>query len=354
MPIKDLSDNVRLPRLGKIKLGTKDPERGFPRKSEFFVFPKDHSDYKKLVELYGETPKELPILIPVEDEETWATQYYRAYNQTYGLVCKGDGESATRMIDIKTGQLPDAKKPGTVKMQEIPCAGKNCPEYQEKKCKEVMNLRFILPEVPGLGIWQIDTSSKNSMLNINSCAKVIKRAFGRISMIPLKLTLEPIQVNNPETGRKQMVYVLNLRTDVTLAQLADAAREQAKMFMLEAPDLEKQFEIETEKDIEELWGIEDPVNTTTGEVKGKQQQPPPEPTEEEAEDDVPAPEPPSEKKKSSRNSETIKTIEQLARALKEDFGLSYQQQWDELNIKSWNDLAVKPSEAYVQIKASRE
>lgn len=265
MPIKDLSENVRLPRLGKIRLGTRHPEKGYPQKADHFVFPKEHSDYKKLVELYGEASKELRVLIPVEDEETWATQYYRAYNQTYGLVCKGDGEVATRMVDVKTKELPDAKKPGTVAMMEIPCAGPNCPDYQAKKCHEVMNLRFILPEVPGLGVWQIDTGSKNSILNINSCARLIKLHFKRISMIPLKLTFEPIQVNNPETGKKQTVYVLNLRTDVTLKQLADAARNQVKQ--LEAPDLEHAFEVEVEKDIDELWGEKEHVDKTTGEIK---------------------------------------------------------------------------------------
>jgi len=253
VPIKNLTDTVRLPRLGKIHLGTRHPEKGYPQKADHFVFPKDHSDYDKLVEIYGEQPKELKVLIPVEDEEMWATTYYKAYNQTYGLVCKGDGELALRMIDTGTGSLPDAKKPGTVTMKEIPCLGKDCPDYQAKKCRETMNLRFILPEVPGLGIWQIDTSSKNSIININSCSKIIKRAFGRVSMIPLKLTFEPIHVNNPETGKKQTVYVLNLRTDVTLAQLADAAREQAKMFLLEEADLEQVYELETEKIINDLW-----------------------------------------------------------------------------------------------------
>ena len=266
-PIKDLSDSVRLPRLGKIKLGTKDPKRGFPRKSDHFVLPTDHSDYKKLVELYGEKPKELPVLIPVEDEETWATQYYKSYTQTHGLVCKGDGEMAMRMVSVETGELPDAKKSGAVRLQERPCAGKDCPDYQNKKCHEVMNLRFILPEVPGLGVWQIDTRSKNSILNINSCAKLIKRAFGRISMIPLKLTLEPIEVNQPDTGKKQTVYVLNLRTNVTMAQLANVAREQAKMFMLEAPDLENTFDVAVEKNIEELWGDGMPVDKAIGEIK---------------------------------------------------------------------------------------
>ena len=254
MPIKDLSESIRLPRLGKIHLGTRHPEKGYPQKADHFIFPKDHSDYDKLVNMFGEKAKELRILIPVEDEELWATQYYKAYNQTYGLVCKGDGETGLRMVDVKTGELPQAKVAGTVALKEQPCPGHNCPDYQAKKCHEVMNLRFILPEVPGLGVWQIDTGSKNSILNINSCAKVIKRAFGRISMIPLKLTFEPIQVNNPEDGKKQTVYVLNLRSSVTLAQLADAAREQAKLFMLGAPSLEDAYDIEIEKTTDELWG----------------------------------------------------------------------------------------------------
>ena len=262
-PIKNLSENVRLPRLGHIHLGTRDPERGFPRKSEFFVFPPDHSDYKQLVELFGETPKELRILIPVEDEEQWATQYYKSYNQTYGLVCKGDGEMALRMVDIKTGELPVKENAGTVELRELPCAGKDCPIYRNKgkgkpRCHEVMNLKFLLPEIPGLGVWQIDTGSINSILNINSCAKIIKRAFGRISLIPLKLTFEPVAVNNPEDGKKQTVYVLNLRTDVTMAQLADAAREQAKTFLLESPDLEAVFDAGVEKDIDALFGEKKP------------------------------------------------------------------------------------------------
>jgi len=264
MPIKDLSESVRLPRLGKIHLGVRHPEKGYPMKTDHFVLPKDHSDYEKIVALFGDKPKELRILIPVEDAEEWATQYYKAYNQTYGLVCKGDGEIALRMADSKTGELPKANVSSTVGLKEIVCAGKDCEDYQAKKCHEVMNLKFIIPEVPGLGVWQIDTGSKNSILNINSCAKIIKRTFGRISLIPLKLTFEPIQVNNPEDGKKQTVYVLNLRTEVTMAQLADQAREQSKMFMIETPDLEGIYDAQIEKDVDDLWG--DLGHPQTGEI----------------------------------------------------------------------------------------
>lgn len=272
-PIKDLSENVRMPRLGKFHLGIRD-ERGIPKKTDYFVIPKDHSDYTKIVKIFGEKPKELRILIPVENEEDWAPQYYKAYNQTYGLVCKGDGETALKMVDITTNELPN-KETKTVSMKDMTCQGKECPMYKAKKCGEVMNLRFMLPDVPGLGVWQIDTGSINSILNINSCAKLIKKAFGRISLIPLKLTFEPFQVNNPENGKKQNVYVLNLRTDVTMAQLADAAREQAKTFMLEGADLEAVFDAEIEKDIQELWPEKKPEAKT--EEPPKQVAPAPEP-----------------------------------------------------------------------------
>lgn len=280
MPIKNLSEETRMPRLGKIHLGIRVPvlKDGQPvirdgkpvmrpEKVEYFVLDKLNSGYQKIVDLFGPQPKELRILIPVEDEELWATQYYKMYDMTRGLICRGDGENASRMIDVKTGNLPN-KDTGTVGMKDMICAGKNCPEYKAKKCGETMNLRFILPEVPGLGIWQIDTGSINSILNINSCAKMIKAAFGRISMVPLSLTLEPIEVNNPETGKKQKVYVLNLRSTVTLAQLADVAREQSKTFLLEAPDWDAVSEQKAEDDIKALWPEDNPkVDKTTGEIK---------------------------------------------------------------------------------------
>ena len=253
MPIKNLSENSRMPRLGKIHLGYKHPEKGYPIKTDYFVLPADHPDYKLLVEKFGDKPKELRILIPGEDEELWCEQYYKAYDMTRGLICKGDGETAMRMLDIKTGYLPN-KDTGTVTMKEITCAGKECPEYKAKKCGETMNLRFMLPEVPGLGVWQIDTGSINSILNINSNAKLIKSAFKRVSMIPLSLTLEPIEVNNPETKKKQTVFVLNLRSRVTLSQLAAAAREQSKTLLLSAPNWDEVMDKQAEADIEELYG----------------------------------------------------------------------------------------------------
>jgi hypothetical protein len=252
MPIKNLSDEVRLPRLGKIRLGYRD-EAGVPHRTPHFVVPEGHPDRDRMIELFGEEPRSLRVLIPLEDEEKWATQYYRSYVLSRGLVCKGDGETAMQMQDVKTGKLVN-KDAGTIRIKEVPCRGRGCAHYRAGKCKESMNLRFILPDVPGLGIWQIDTRSINSILNINSCASLIRKAFGRISMIPLTLSLEPAQVSVPEDGKQQTVYVLNLRTDVTLGELADAARDQARTLTLASPALERRWDAETEEMINSLYG----------------------------------------------------------------------------------------------------
>ena len=218
MPIKGLSENRRLPRLGKIHLGIKVQKGGkeYPRAVDYFVCPPE------VQAVFGEQPRELRVLIPVEDEEKWCSQYYRLYSNSRGLVCKGDGERCMRLVDIETGDLAWKSDAKQVEMREMTCPGRDCPDYGAK-CKEVMNLQFLLPEVPGLGIWQIDTGSVNSIRNINSAADLIKRLYGRISMIPLLLTVEPMEVKTPDAGKTKNVYVLNLRTRDTLVDMMQRA-----------------------------------------------------------------------------------------------------------------------------------
>jgi hypothetical protein len=95
-----------------------------------------------------------------------------------------------------------------------------------------MSLMFILYKVPGMGVWQIDTSSVNSIININSCADYIRAVFGKISWIPLQLTIEPKEVQNPESGKRQTVYVLNLRNNMVLLDMV----ETTKKFQAQLPD----------------------------------------------------------------------------------------------------------------------
>ena len=83
-----------------------------------------------------------------------------------------------------------------------------------------MMLQFLLPEVPGIGIYQLDTSSFNSIRNVYGAVELIRAKLGRIAMVPLTLTLEEMQVTPLPTGATKTVHVLNLRCDCTLEALA--------------------------------------------------------------------------------------------------------------------------------------
>ncbi len=252
MPIKNLSDQLRLPRLGKIHLGFKDEKkRGAPTATDYFVCPPE------VKAVFGEKPKVLPIYIPVEDAEYWASQYYRAYSQARGLICKGDGETCQRMIDLKTNEIA-SKDTTKVAWQSLSCLGRECEIYKAKKCGEMMCLQFMLPDVPGVGVWQIDTGSINSIRNINSESTMIRQVCGRVNMIPLNLTLESGETNDPATGKKQTHYFLHLRERSTLHDLLNDSRKP--LYELLAPpvaDLE-----EAARDIEELWGDRQATSST--------------------------------------------------------------------------------------------
>ncbi len=248
MPIERLSDRMRIPRLGIIHLGVKLQKKNakgedveYPSATDHFVFKDD-----VLTAKYGQDCKSLPIMFPVNDPEVFASQFYRAYSTTRGLICRGDGVEANRVTDLDTGGMATAKtKPDRIGMVPIECAGRDCPEYQAKKCGEVMCLQFLLPEIPGIGIWQINTGSINSIVNINSVVGVIsgwrQRLSGSpsIALVPLLLTLESQEVISPNDGKKKRVHVLNLRTTDTIGQfLVKAATpipELGTRLMLPAP-----------------------------------------------------------------------------------------------------------------------
>ncbi len=232
MPIKGLTESRRLPRLGKIHLGIKKVSqktgKEYPSATDYFVVPPE------VMEVTGEKPTELPILFPTEYDEMFASQFYRAYSMTRGLTCRGDGETCRRMVDTHTGEMANRDSTDIEWKDGLECKGRECT-YYDKQCREVMNLQFLLPTVEGLGIWQIDTSSINSIRNINSAIDLIRGVFGKIAMVPLLLTLEPIEVVNPDDGKKKTVRVLNLRTKGTILQLMERMVKPVSEMLLPMP-----------------------------------------------------------------------------------------------------------------------
>ena len=197
MPIKDFNGKARIPRIGKIRLGekVKGQKSEYPKAVDFFVCPIE------VRAVYGEKPKKLNITFHSDDPEEIFPQYYKRYGKSTGLVCKGDGEIA------------NAINPETGEFEEIECQGRNCQYWKESKCKTIGNLHFIVIGVNRFGIYQLDTSSYNSILNVNGGLKYAKELTrGKLAMIPFILEVIPQEVN-PE-GKKKTVYVLRLEANI--------------------------------------------------------------------------------------------------------------------------------------------
>lgn len=274
--IKGLSDRIQITRLGKIHLGEKKKSQKsdnlYPSATDYFVVHEDINTPKEVVDkfhqIYGKRPKELNITFPLDDIEKFFPQWLKRYAGN-NLVCKGDGERAIG-TDPKTGER-----------KEIQCKYKECPYYKKRQCKEIGNLQFYISEIPG-GVFQIDTSSFNSIVRINTDIRIIKEQNnGHIAGIPLKLALRPLQVT--VNGYPKTVYILHLyqpeKRDI------ESVKEPVKELVTEKDSAEPELpdsddlpedlfpdNIDTEDlpDFEPIDDIEDPFSeVTTGAKYGQ-------------------------------------------------------------------------------------
>jgi hypothetical protein len=233
MPIKGVSEVVRLPRQGKIRLGIKKENAEgslFPSPTDYFVCP---DEVKKV---FGEKPKELRIMFPTDDESQWASQYLRCYSETGNLICRGDGETALSRVETANDRS-NSKGETVSKLLEMPCNPDRCPCHQQGYCRRVMNLQFLIPECPGFGVYQLDTSSFYSIVNVNSSLELIRGVCGRLAMIPLSLKLVEQEVL--VEGKKKPIMVLNLTTSYSLGEIQKYAQTPpGQVLLLPAPDSE--------------------------------------------------------------------------------------------------------------------
>ena len=218
MPIKDLSNRQRVPRLDKIRLGikVKGSKSEYPKAVDYFVCPPE------VKAIYGDQPKELKIAFHSNDIEEIFPQYYKRYGSGTGLVCKGDGETAMCLFE------------GHKVMEEITCPGRECEFYKANKCSQVANLIFMVRGVARFGVYQLDTGSYNSILNINGGLEFVKGITkGQIKMVPLILAVIPQEVN-PD-GKKKTIHVLRIEADIKEILLAKKMDSPGEILIIEDP-----------------------------------------------------------------------------------------------------------------------
>lgn len=213
MPIAGLSDRRRLPRIAKIKTGILVQGAGgksYPKAVDHFICSaSDPALVERFHVLYGDKPKTLDIMFPVDDVERLFPQDYKAYKAN-GLACSGDGLRARRW--------------GPKGMIDMKCP---CDWLDRGECKPVATLHFMVPKLPGLGVWTWTTSSTHAIEGLNSELELFHRAFGGLRGVPFQLVLEAREVSRHVEGKgpqKTTIHVPRLKSERSLIEIVEHRR----------------------------------------------------------------------------------------------------------------------------------
>jgi len=341
MPIKGLTEVMRMPRLGKIRLGIKKisaNKKEYPAEVDYFILdPQTPSplENEKLIQefhrLYGEKPKSINFMFPVVDDTVFFPQFYKRYGSSTMLKCKGDGECAScSSEEYAKGLEPmGLDEMGLIKVK---CPGEECPYIKSKECSKVGTLQILLPELPGIGVWQITTGSTNSIKNINGGIRFVKAACGRAHMIPLKL--ERVYTEIAYEGKKTKHYILNINNQIRLADIQKLAQIDATKMLIDLPAPE-----EDKEDILYRENVTIEAGQTT-EAPPEVQKPP-----EKAK--------PASTKKTKAHTETDKIIGHWTNQIKITDAHGLKSLWAEVTTR-WNSIDKKSQKILLDLKKLRE
>jgi hypothetical protein len=218
MPI--LTIQRRQHEVGRIRLGQKGAT-GAPQKLDRFrLTSPDRTLIEAAAALYGgqaqpwdgapigeqwevvTDAREIPVIVP--PGPSVLSQFYETWS----------GGGCTRRCDGETEFISGD-----------PCA---CAAEDEQTCKPTTRLSVMLAELPGIGVWRLESHGFNAATELAGTVDVLQAAAGRGQLLPAVLRLDERQVKRPgETTRNFVVPVLEIR--VTPSGLGAGARPAAAL-----------------------------------------------------------------------------------------------------------------------------
>lgn len=205
MPILDLQRRLR--QAGRIRIGQQVAVKGGktrPAKLDTFrLTSQDENAIRAAAGMFGGTVNKwtdapvgeqweviteasvMPVVVP--PAATAFSQWYEAWS----------GGGCTRRCDGVTELISDS-----------PCL---CVNEDERTCKPHSRVNVILRDLPGVGVWRLDTSGYYAATELAGTIEVIMAAATRGQLLPAVLRLEQRQVKRPgEPTKKFAVPVLDI------------------------------------------------------------------------------------------------------------------------------------------------
>jgi recombination directionality factor gp3-like protein len=180
MPITGLTDDIQPRFFNRIRLGVEEEMSGTDKNGNQKTKPvnTDHFVIEEAPEVeavYGKNPKELHVMFYSYNKDLTMPTWNKFYDASGMLLCRGTGWSAQkpgvaawRAHQIKN--VPDlTAEPGDIDNSfKRLCKGKDCIHFGKTGCRRVSQIRFMLPLVNPLAVYEVTTGSINTMLDIGS------------------------------------------------------------------------------------------------------------------------------------------------------------------------------------------
>jgi hypothetical protein len=200
----------RLVQVGRIRMGTR-TDKGAPKRLDHWrLTSRDQVRLEHAARLYGGTVQE------------WAGhqgeyELYTSSDQLPVLLLPGQtlsqhyelwsGGGCKRRCDGQTEQLTDG-----------PCL---CdPEVRE--CKPVTRLNVLLPEVPGVGAWRLDSTGYYAAVELTGTVDLLEFATAKGVLVPARLRIDQRMILRDGQTRRFPVPTLDI--DITALQAHQLAK----------------------------------------------------------------------------------------------------------------------------------
>lgn len=210
MPIRRVEETKSAPIRGRIRLGVRQEVRkgvSRPVNVDHFVL----TDAPDVIDVYGQEPDEIDIILPSDDIEdiipTWLKLYAGGTRREDGstapgrLLCRGDGPGT----DGSPGQAIHyaAKDPVTGVIPTRECWGENCPDYKDAKgrqvCYQNMQVICFIPRVSMGGVYLVNTRSWHSIRSFTNMVHWISRIRnGKLKGVPAKIVRRKREIQAPD------------------------------------------------------------------------------------------------------------------------------------------------------------
>lgn len=226
MPIAPVHVQRRMMQLGRVRLGEKSA-KGAPVKLDRFRFTSaSRTLLEAVAAMHGGTVTEwdgapdegyfqvttnatrLDIILPpvYSDEDGSPTVPYSQWFELWsGAGCQRRCDGITESLSAKLC-LCD--------MEKVKAGG------DASVCKVTTRVSFMLPDLPGLGVWRLDSHGWNAAVELPGTLEVLSAAARDSRFIPAVLSIQARTKKSPGQPTKKFVVPVIELPDVTVRQLA--------------------------------------------------------------------------------------------------------------------------------------